>query len=38
MAGVKTLSCGWYQVEDGKVTSLRVLFDPRPVLEASPKK
>ena len=25
---------GWYQVRDGKVTWVRVFFDPRPLLEA----
>ncbi|MCJ7935715.1 MAG: nuclear transport factor 2 family protein [Chryseobacterium sp.] len=24
---------GWYQVRDGKIRSLKVLFDPRPLLE-----
>ena len=33
--GVNVLSAAWYQVEDGKIASFKVLFDPRPVLEAS---
>lgn len=29
----KTISgCGWYHVEDEKITSLKVIFDPRPLL------
>lgn len=28
--------CSWYKVEGGKIRSLRVVFDPRPVLEAAP--
>ncbi|GAB4024197.1 nuclear transport factor 2 family protein [Spirosoma koreense] len=38
MSGVTFFGCGWYRVESGKVASLRVIFDPRPVLEASSKK
>ncbi|QHV95910.1 nuclear transport factor 2 family protein [Spirosoma endbachense] len=38
MSGVKVLSSGWYQVENGKITQFKVLFDPRPVLEAAAKK
>src|SRR5260221_10756324 len=34
MSAKKIFSCGWYQVEDGKINWLRVVFDPRPVLEA----
>lgn len=26
-------SAGWYKVEDGKIISFKVLFDPRPLLE-----
>lgn len=33
MSGPKILSSGWYTTEGGKVKSLKVLFDPRPVLE-----
>jgi len=38
MSGVTVLSSGWYHVEAGKVSSIKVLFDPRPVLEAADKK
>ncbi|MCW3464003.1 nuclear transport factor 2 family protein [Chitinophaga nivalis] len=32
--GDKTIfSSGWYQVENGKIKSFRVIFDPRPLLE-----
>ncbi|MVM35397.1 nuclear transport factor 2 family protein [Spirosoma sp. HMF4905] len=33
MSGKTIFGCGWYQVVDGKVHSLKVLFDPRPFLE-----
>ncbi|MEO6549124.1 MAG: nuclear transport factor 2 family protein [Ferruginibacter sp.] len=33
MANITIFGCGWYHVEDGKVASLRVVFDPRTVLE-----
>lgn len=33
MLGLTIFGCGWYQVEQGKVKSLKVVFDPRPVLE-----
>ena len=32
MSGKKIFTCGWYQVVDGKIKSLKVVFDPRPVL------
>ena len=35
LSGVLVYGCGWYHVEAGRVTSLRVVFDPRPVLEAT---
>lgn len=38
LSGAKVFCCGWYHVEDGKIKSLRVVFDPRPVLEASQNK
>lgn len=32
--GPKTIfTCGWYHVKNEKITSLKVVFDPRPVLE-----
>ena len=33
MGGPKIFSSGWYNTVDGKVKSLKVLFDPRPLLE-----
>jgi hypothetical protein len=30
--------CGWYHVEQGKISSLRVVFDPRPLVESSVKR
>ena len=35
MGHVTIFGCGWYQVNDGKINSFRVIFDPRPVLEPS---
>ena len=32
LSGVKLFTCGWYQIEAGKIRSLKVVFDPRPVL------
>jgi hypothetical protein len=29
---------GWFQVNDGKISSIRVIFDPNPILELSAKK
>lgn len=34
MSGTKIFTCGWYTLVNGKISSLRVVFDPRPVLEA----
>lgn len=31
-------TCGWYQIADGKIKQLKVVFDPRPLLENSDKK
>lgn len=33
MSGTNIFGCGWYHVKDGKINSLNVLFDPRPILE-----
>jgi hypothetical protein len=38
MSGKAILTCGWYHVENGKISSLRVVFDPRPVLDAADKR
>jgi hypothetical protein len=38
MGGLTLFGCGWYHVQNGKINSLKVVFDPRPVLEASDKK
>lgn len=32
LSGVKLFTCGWYRIEGGKIQSLKVIFDPRPVL------
>ena len=33
VSGIIVFACGWFQVKDGKVSSLRVTFDPRPLLD-----
>jgi limonene-1,2-epoxide hydrolase len=35
MSGTDIFTCGWYQVEHGRIKSLKVVFDPRPVLQQS---
>ena len=37
MANVIVFCAGWYQLSNGKIRSVRVVFDPRPVLEAAKK-
>lgn len=37
MANVTVFCAGWYQLSNGKIRSFRVIFDPRPVLEAAGK-
>jgi limonene-1,2-epoxide hydrolase len=32
VSGITLFACGWFQVEAGKVKSMRVTFDPRPLL------
>ncbi|WP_353720691.1 nuclear transport factor 2 family protein [Dyadobacter sp. 676] len=32
MGGKAVLTSGWYEVQEGKITHIRVIFDPRPVL------
>jgi limonene-1,2-epoxide hydrolase len=38
IGSVTLFACGWFQVEDGKISSIRVVFDPRPIIELSAKK
>jgi hypothetical protein len=33
MGAVSIDSCLWYQVKEGKISSLKAIFDPRPVLD-----
>lgn len=34
IAGPKTLlACGWYHIEGGKIRSLNLVYDPRPLLQ-----
>lgn len=37
MENKSILSSGWYQLEEGRIKSFQVVFDPRPLLEAAPK-
>jgi limonene-1,2-epoxide hydrolase len=37
MAGVTIFTCGWYHVEHNKIASIKVIFDPRPLLAQSKK-
>ena len=37
ISGVNIFVVAWYQVSNGKIQSLKVVFDPRPVLEAQAK-
>jgi hypothetical protein len=38
MSGTKIFTCGWYQIKDSKIKLLKVVFDPRPLLEKADKK
>ncbi len=38
ISGTIIFVCSWYTVKLGKIRSLRVVFDPRPLLEANPLK
>jgi limonene-1,2-epoxide hydrolase len=33
MGGVTIFGCGWYHLVNDKISTIRVVFDPRPVLE-----
>jgi len=35
--GTNVLSSGWYAIQNGKIQTIKVLFDPRPVLDAGKK-
>lgn len=37
ISGVDIFGCALYHVQNGKIRSLQVLFDPRPILEAQTK-
>jgi len=37
MGGKTIFSIGWYQLEDDKIKSFKVVFDPRPLLEKDEK-
>jgi limonene-1,2-epoxide hydrolase len=29
--GIRLFGCGWFQVKEGKIVSIRTIFDPRPL-------
>ncbi|PSL48299.1 SnoaL-like protein [Chitinophaga niastensis] len=33
IGGVTTYGSGWYRLVDGRISSIKVVFDPRPLLE-----
>jgi hypothetical protein len=33
VSGITLSACGWFHIKGGKVSSLRVTFDPRPLLD-----
>jgi limonene-1,2-epoxide hydrolase len=33
MGNTTVFTCGWYRVVNGRIQSVKVVFDPRPVLE-----
>jgi limonene-1,2-epoxide hydrolase len=35
---ITVFGCGWYHLENGKISSLKAVFDPRPILENGNKK
>lgn len=35
---VTTFACGWFRIDNGKISSIRVVFDPRSIVELTPKK
>src|SRR5277367_1889850 len=35
VSGITLFACGWFQLEAGTVGSMRVTFDPRPLLGAA---
>ena len=37
MSGKSIFAAGWYLTNDGKINSIRVVFDPRPLLNAESK-
>lgn len=37
ISDITVFGSAWYQVEGGKIQSLRVVFDPRPILDARSK-
>jgi len=38
MGSATIFAAGWYHLKSGKIDSIKVLFDPRPLLDAAPKK
>jgi hypothetical protein len=38
IGSVILFASGWFQMENGKISSIRVVFDPRPIVKLSAKK
>lgn len=38
MGSATVFSCGWYHIKNGKIDTIRVLFDPRPILATGQEK
>lgn len=38
ISGQTIFGCGLYEVRNGRIAALKVVFDPRPLLEAAPRK
>jgi len=38
MGPAKVFCAGWYQLKGGQISKIKVVFDPRPVLDSAPKK
>jgi len=35
LSAVTVFGCGWYHVDGGRIRTIRVVFDPRPILAAT---
>ncbi len=37
MDGITIFTCGWYHIKNNKIKTIKVVFDPRPLLEKTGK-